>query len=204
MNLDGQSARGIIVLAAALLYWGGVMFHAYRIRSRIGRTPNVKPRGLRERLLWLGWLGVIALWILQPLLLHHHSRTGLLQLLPSLISPWIFIVGVLLILAGQAATYWCYVAMGNSWRMGVDKKEQTVLIMHGPYRAIRHPIYLFQILILLGAAFLLPTLLSLFVLLLHLTCVLCKALDEERFLLNKHGAAYHDYCARTGGFLPKW
>jgi protein-S-isoprenylcysteine O-methyltransferase Ste14 len=204
MNLNIQSTRGIIVLASALLYWGGVMFHAYRIRARIGRIPNVKPHGLRERLLWLGWLSVITLWILQPLLLLHHSHTDLLHLLPSLISPWSLIVGALLIIAGQASTYWCYVVMGNSWRMGVDKKEHTALIMHGPYRRIRHPIYLFQFIILLGGAFLLPTLLSLLVLLLHLVCILAKALDEERFLLNRHGAIYEDYCVRTGRFLPKW
>ena len=34
-------------------------------------------------------------------------------------------------------------------RIGINKNERTVLIKHGPYRFIRHPIYLFQIIILI-------------------------------------------------------
>jgi len=39
--------------------------------------------------------------------------------------------------------------------MGIRKREKTILVRNGPYRFVRHPIYLFQTLMLLGALLLL-------------------------------------------------
>jgi protein-S-isoprenylcysteine O-methyltransferase Ste14 len=109
-----------------------------------------------------------------------------------------------MIAAGYAGTLWCYAAMGDAWRMGVNHTETTTLVTRGPYRRVRHPIYLFQIVILLGVALLLPTVLSLVILGVHLLCVLVKAADEESYLLTAHGQTYRDYFVRTGKLFPKW
>ena len=74
----------------------------------------------------------------------------------------------------------------------------------GPYRFVRHPIYLFQIVMLAGGVLLLPTVLSCVILLVHLVCVLIKAVDEETYLLSVHGDAYRDFMAKTGRLLPKF
>ena len=78
-----------------------------------------------------------------------------------------------------------------------------MLINRGPYRWVRHPIYLFQIVMLAGAALLLPTLLSFVILATHYICVLIKAGDEEKYLTGVHGEAYRGYLSRTGGLFPK-
>ena len=92
--------------------------------------------------------------------------------------------------------------MGNTWRIGVNPAEKNKLINQGPYQIVRHPIYLFQIIMLAGAALLLPTALSLITLIVHYLCIFAKSSDEESYLLKTHDE-YRDYLSRTGRFFPK-
>jgi protein-S-isoprenylcysteine O-methyltransferase Ste14 len=87
--------------------------------------------------------------------------------------------------------------------MGVSRREKTGLVRHGPYRYMRHPIYLFQVIMLLAVIFLLPTACSVILLAVHLVCVILKSLDEEAYLLGVHGSEYQDYLSKTGRFLPR-
>lgn len=199
-----MSLREIIVFVSALIYWGGVVVNIYRVRRQIGRSPNIKPLGFKERLLWIGWFIVIAVWIAQPLVIGNYNITSLFSFIPSSFNTYGLLFGIILIALGYVGTLWCYAALGDSWRIGVDKKETTSLIEHGPYRTIRHPIYLFQILMLTGAAFLLPTLSSIIIVVIHFICVLIKSLDEEAYLLGSHDSEYRKYIARTGRFFPKF
>ena len=196
--------RRAIVFGSAVIYWAGVWVQARRVRKRIGRSPNVKPRGLKEKLLWAGWFLVIVAWLAQPFLAGNHPVLSGVGIFPSLVLPVGLALGILLTAAGYAGTLWCYGSMGDAWRMGVNRKEKTTLVTRGPYQFVRHPIYLFQIVILVGVVLLLPTLLSVLVFFTHLACVLTKAADEESYLLTVQGEEYCDYLSRTGRWLPKW
>jgi protein-S-isoprenylcysteine O-methyltransferase Ste14 len=200
---DALIWRRAAVGLSGVIYWAGVLVQARRIRRRIGRSPNLRPRGLRERLLWLGWFLVIAIWIGQPWITGSVTLGPVLTRWPALMHPASLIGGVALLLAGYAGTLWTYSAMGDSWRIGVDRNERTRLISFGPYAWVRHPIYAFQVVMLAGAVLLLPTLLSIAALVLHVVCVRIKARDEEQHLLTVHGQDYRDLCARTGGILPR-
>jgi protein-S-isoprenylcysteine O-methyltransferase Ste14 len=202
MSTEAPILNRAVVFGSGLLYWAGVWFQARRIRRRIGRSPNLRPRGARERLLWAGWFFVVMIWILQPLVAGTVSTWPGLRLNPALLQPALAATGILIILAGYAGTLWCYAAMGDKWRIGIDRNEKNSLIRSGPYRSVRHPIYLFQMVMLAGVALLLPSVLSLFALLLHLLCVWVKARDEEAYLLSVHGGEYRDYLSRTGRLFP--
>lgn len=203
MSGDELFWRRAVVCAGAVIYWGGVLIQGRRIRKRIGRSTNMKPRDARERLLWAGWLLVIILWIAQPLVAGPKTNLPGLHLNPACLRPMGFIGGLVLTVAGYAATLWCYVIMGNAWRIGINRQEKNQLVTAGPYRWIRHPIYAFQTVMLLGAVLLLPTICSIAVVLLHLVCVLIKSRDEEAYLLTVHGEAYRTFMARTGRLIPK-
>lgn len=195
--------RRAIVTGSALVYWAGVWIQARRVRHRIGRSPNLKPRGTKERLLWAGWMLVVLAWAGQPFVAGGAEASFAWRLPSALLHPAGFVAGLGLVLAGYAGTLWCYVAMGDAWRIGVNRKEKTALVAVGPYRFVRHPIYLFQIVMLAGALLLLPTALSLFILALHFGCVWVKALDEEIYLLGQHPETYRDYLRSTGRLLPR-
>lgn len=135
-----------------------------------------------------------------------------LQLWPLNFGLWTFdpgfhpafvILGIALMVAGYLGTLWCYSAMGDAWRIGVNRTEKNSLITTGPYHRMRHPIYSFQVLMLLAAALLLPTAISLAILLVHLICVWIKATDEEAYLRTVHRSTYDDYIASTGRLFPR-
>ena len=203
MTTEELFCRRATVISFALIYWAGVFVQARRIRRHIGRTPNLKPRDAREKLLWLGWLLVIAAWMGQGFLVKAGDTSPLLRMPACLLQPASLALGVALTLAGYAGTIWCYVIMGDAWRIGIDRAEKNSLVTRGPYRAVRHPIYLFQIVMLAGALLLLPTAVSALTLAVHLLCVLTKAVDEEKYLLTVHGETYRAYLARTGRLFPK-
>jgi protein-S-isoprenylcysteine O-methyltransferase Ste14 len=112
------------------------------------------------------------------------------------------IAGILIVAGGYAGTLWCYGVMGDSWRIGIDRTDKTALVKNGPYRFLRHPIYLFQSIILIGVCFLLPTPFSFLMFLLQLVCAVIKARDEEAYLLAIHGSEYSNYISGTGMLLP--
>ena len=202
MTAEELQLRRTVVCASGLLYWGGVLVQARRVHKQIGRSPNVWPRGPKERVLWFGWFLVILAWIGQPLLVGATVTTPGHYLLTGLMHPASLAVGLAIVILGYAGTLWTYHAMGNSWRMGVNAQERTALIRHGPFKWVRHPIYALQVLMLLGAALLLPTPLSFVMVATHYVCVRLKAQEEERHLDQVHGPAYRDYASRTGGLFP--
>ena len=195
-------ARRALVCVSGLIYWAGVLVQARRVRRHIGRQPNVRPRSTREKLLWAGWLIVVAVWLGQPFFAGKDSSFPATCFAPWAINAWTLVAGAMLLAAGYAGTLWCYASMGDSWRMGVNAAEKNPLVTLGPYRSVRHPIYLFQIVMLAATVLLLPTALSVLVLAFHIVCVSIKVADEERYLLATHGQNYGDYLARTGRWLP--
>lgn len=195
--------RKAIVAASGLIYWVGVLIQAGRVRKKIGRSPNMTPRGTKERVLWFGWLLVIAVWIGQPFFVGGETAWVFVRLFPLLIHPAVLVGGIALVIAGYAGTLWCYEIMGGAWRIGVNQQEKNSLVTTGPFARVRHPIYALQVVMLAGAFCLLPTLCSVALLLFHLVCVWSKAADEEAYLVATHGESYRAHLARTGRLFPK-
>lgn len=203
MTLNASFFRQAAVFSSALIYWAGVISHARRFRKQTGKTPNIKPRNLKEKLLLAGWSFVIAGWAGQPFVVADYYSAPLF-LSNIVFHPSFIFIGLLLLFCGQLGTLWCYKTLGDSWRIWVNRDEQTILVKHGPYKYVRHPIYSFQIVILIGTAFLLPTLFSLIILTVHLICVRIKAMDEEAYLADIHGSEYGAYIMQTGRLFPEW
>ena len=202
MPIDPFWLRKGLVIASALIYWVGVFNQIRRVRKHIGRSPNVRPRGRKEKVLWFGWFLVVAGWLTQPLVIGKLNGS-LFSLIPVLMDPIGLLLGLLVMLGSYAGTLWCYDALGDAWRLGIRRREKNALVKNGPYRYVRHPIYLFQVAMLLGGVLLLPTPFSFILLFVHLLCVVIKAVDEEAYLLRVHGSEYQAYLSGTGRLLPK-
>lgn len=200
MKVEDISSRAIISTASGLIYWGGVYIKA-RLARRSGRSPKTSPSNLKEKTLWILWAIVAVLWIGLPVISlgADLSRIGLTTLLFS--PPPIF-YGSTLIVLGYIGTLWCYHEMGSSWKIGIDPEGETVLVTTGPYRYVRHPIYLFQMIMLWGVFLLLPLSGLGIGILIQFTSAVIKARDEERFLTDKLGEQYMMYKRKTGMFFP--
>lgn len=150
---------------------------------------------------WGGFLFVVAI-VLTPLgaALQALGSVAPLVALPGRLA---LALGGVLYVAGLAGTLWSQLAMGTSWRVGVDERERTALVTRGPYGVVRNPIFTFMVLGLAGLALLVPNVLSLLSL-----AVLVAAVEiqvkavEEPYLERAHGDDYRRYRAGTWRFVP--
>jgi len=108
---------------------------------------------------------------------------------------FLYTVGLAIAIIGRAQ-------LGDSWSdiEAPGQVSKAVLISHGLYGYIRHPIYTGDILLLIGLELSLNSLL-LFAILLMVPAILQQAVREER-LLVRDLPGYRDYCRRTKRFLP--
>jgi protein-S-isoprenylcysteine O-methyltransferase Ste14 len=112
-------------------------------------------------------------------------------------------VGIVLAVAGIAATFYAQVAMGASWRIGVDPGERTALVTGGPFALVRNPIFAAMLPTALGLTMLVPSWVAIAGLAgLVAALELQVRLVEEPYLLRMHGEGYAAYAARVGRFLP--
>src|SRR4029079_13916373 len=102
-----------------------------------------------------------------------------------------------------AASVKSWVRMGKDWRMDVSVERKQPLITDGLFRYVRHPIYAFQVLLMLCTLVVLPNVPMLIVATVHIAIMNYKARTEEQHLLRTHGDDYARYIARTGRFFPR-
>jgi protein-S-isoprenylcysteine O-methyltransferase Ste14 len=104
---------------------------------------------------------------------------------------------------GIAGTFAAQMAMGASWRIGVDESERTELVTGGVFALCRNPIYTFMVIAWLGLALLVPTWLSLASIPVGIVAFEVQVrLVEEPHLLRAHGEPYRAWASRVGRFLP--
>lgn len=113
------------------------------------------------------------------------------------------VIGIVLTVVSLVFTNYAQNAMGNSWRIGIDKEVKTQLVTIGPFALVRNPIFLGMIVTLIGIFFLIPTYFMAFLFTLSYLLINIQTRLEEEHLLKIHGNSYLDYRKRTGRFLPK-
>ena len=155
--------------------------------------------GSAEWLAGVGFVVALVAGVAAPAL----ALTDVAGPIAALDTTALHVAGIVLAVAGIAATLVAQLAMGTSWRIGVDAEERTELVRHGPFGVVRNPIF----------AAMLPTGLGLVALVPSWPAIagwigLLVALElqvrvvEEPYLLRTHGAEYRRYAERVGRFVP--
>ena len=95
-------------------------------------------------------------------------------------------------------------AMGESWRIGVDSSERTVLVTDGMFRYVRNPIFSFIGLSMIGFFLIVPNAWAVIAILLTATGIQLQVKHvEEPYLTKVHGREYESYVKSVGRYLPK-
>jgi protein-S-isoprenylcysteine O-methyltransferase Ste14 len=180
---------------------------AFVLRSviQLRRTGSTGFKGVSGHPLSLEWwagilFGVaLVIGVLAPVL----DVTDVLAPIGAVDGPGAHALGLVLFGLGLAATLYAQLAMGESWRVGVDESERTDLVTGGPFAVVRNPIFAAMIPTSLGLALMVPNVVALagFAALL-LALEIQVRLVEEPYLRRVHGQAYASYAARTGRFVP--
>ncbi len=117
--------------------------------------------------------------------------------------PWL-VAAALLALAGAALGFAALAAnRPGNFHIHPAPREGGQLVVHGPYRVLRHPMYAAVLLLTAAAAVVAASAVASLAWLLLLGVLRAKAGLEERWLAA-HQAGYAAYCRHTGRLLPRW
>jgi protein-S-isoprenylcysteine O-methyltransferase Ste14 len=191
----------------ALALYGVYMALAFGLRTwiQLRRTGESGFKGISGRPGSLEWIAgvlfvvAIAVGVAAPVL----DVLDVLEPLEALDSAAVRSTGIAVFLAGLIGTLYAQIAMGESWRIGVDEQEQTALVTSGPFALVRNPIFAAMLPASLGLALLVPNVVALAGLAaLFIALEIQIRLVEEPYLLRRHGDSYRHYAARVGRFVP--
>jgi protein-S-isoprenylcysteine O-methyltransferase Ste14 len=165
---------------------------------------SVKP--VKERPSWRSRLATIWLPIIIFLLLAGIGsfKPGWIRpdtrFLPD--TPVLRIVGDVAVLIGLIVALWARTVLGGNWSGFVTFKENHELIVRGPYRFVRHPIYTGILVMILGTAIISGRTVA-FLALIICFLVYWQKLRQEEALLTKHfPETYPAYKSRTKALIP--
>lgn len=110
-------------------------------------------------------------------------------------------VGSMVIAGGAVLVNWALVYF-RSWRLRAKLDEGHQLATGGPFRLVRHPIYMGMNLLALGTAILVPTPIVWTGFVLMVVGSDLRARAEEPLLVHAFGDTYRHYMVRTRRFIP--
>jgi protein-S-isoprenylcysteine O-methyltransferase Ste14 len=112
-------------------------------------------------------------------------------------------LGGMLMLCGIGLLTIAQLDLGAAWRIGIEESAKPGLVTDGLYGYSRNPIYLGLLIAVAGYAALLPTLMSIILLVGSYIGMRAQITAEEDYLLRTYGDAFRDYAARVGRFVPR-
>lgn len=121
------------------------------------------------------------------------------------LAPWVRWVAGLGLLAFYLVFFsWTHIALGKHWSRLVEIHRDHALIMTGPYRFIRHPMYSAFFLSAFGMYFLTANWLIFGIYFIAVAFMyFTRVRSEEEMMIEQFGDTYKNYMNRTGRLLPR-
>jgi protein-S-isoprenylcysteine O-methyltransferase Ste14 len=176
-----------ICWAAFAIYWGVTALSA---------KPSAQRQSLAGRALHVAMLAVTIAALLGP------WRPYPLNLAVVPRGRAADALAAALCVAGLTGALWARWALGDNWSSAVTLKQGHELIMRGPYRYVRHPIYSGLLVMVLGTALAIGRLHAFIG---FAACVVgfwIKLRQEEALMTRSFPDAYASYQRRTKALVP--
>jgi len=184
-------------------FWGAFGITRIILRSRDrknSRAPDPAPVSQKENTAPFS----------RTLLAFHGVAFGLMYfgigfaVIPGRVPNWFpgqRVAGTLVIAGGAALMAWALVYF-RSWRFRATVDSGHQLATGGPFRILRHPIYMGLNLLALGSALWVPTAIVWAAFVLMAIGSDLRGRAEETLLRQAFDPSYSEYCARTRRFVP--
>jgi protein-S-isoprenylcysteine O-methyltransferase Ste14 len=173
--------------AAFAIYWGVTALSA---------KPSAQRQSVTGRALHMAMLAVTIAFLLGPwrpyplsLTVVPHGRVA--DALAAALS-----------VAGLIGTLWARWTLGDNWSSAVTLKQGHELIMRGPYRYVRHPIYTGLLVMVLGTALAIGRLHAFIGFAACIAGFWIKLRQEEALMTRSFPHAYASYKQRTKALVP--
>lgn len=112
------------------------------------------------------------------------------------------LIGGILCISGMLIACYARYLLGRNWSLSVQLKEKHELIIKGPYKLVRHPIYLGILLIFSGNALIVGDWRGILAVLIVFVSFWRKLKLEECWLNDYFGPSYTAYKAETKAIIP--
>jgi protein-S-isoprenylcysteine O-methyltransferase Ste14 len=167
---------------------------AARSGEKISRRQEGLPIMVLLRLFGFStWIGLL-MYMVNP-----RSMAWSALSLPSW-SRWVgAAVGVMTV----ALIYWMFSSLGKNVTDTVAIRKEHSLVIDGPYRWVRHPMYSATFLAVVGFTLLSANWFIGLTGVIALALLVVRTPVEERLLIEKFGDQYRQYMKRTGRFFPR-
>jgi protein-S-isoprenylcysteine O-methyltransferase Ste14 len=187
----------VLWLSSLALFAVGPVVAALALRRRASEPSPTLSR-IRG---WRWYVPAVLLpveWLLPPALLA--LRVGEVE------AGWlpVRVVGLAVGLAGAVLLVWASVLLGRLMLHEAAVREDHALIASGPYRFVRHPVYVGYLALLLGSGVASLNVCLLLLWPVSLLGILIQAASEEQVLRARFGQDYERYVGRTGRLVPRF
>ncbi|HXU18330.1 MAG TPA: isoprenylcysteine carboxylmethyltransferase family protein [Terriglobales bacterium] len=140
------------------------------------------------------WLGLIA-WMVDP---------GWMSWSSLPLPTWLRWTGVGNIVIACGLTIWTLRCLGKNLTDTVVTRQQHTLVMHGPYRWVRHPFYDCAALLVVAGSLTAANWFLFVNGIVVFSLLVIRTRTEEENLVARFGDSYRAYRERTGRFLPEF
>ena len=140
------------------------------------------------------WLELIA-WMVDP---------GWMSWSSLPLPTWLRWTGVGNIVIACGLTIWTLRCLGKNLTDTVVTRQQHTLVMHGPYRWVRHPFYDCAALLVVAGSLTAANWFLFVNGIVVFSLLVIRTRTEEENLVARFGDSYRAYRERTGRFLPEF
>jgi protein-S-isoprenylcysteine O-methyltransferase Ste14 len=215
LRYDNQ-LLGLVLLAIAVSDWRTLWrkYHEFEPYIALGfyATPAIGLLLIGSTAVYVTSAALILLTARQPLARYETLAPNLLAVLAAF-SVYFFVflppaetrvvpvfVALSVMAAGGVIVLLALVYLRRAFTVTPQARH---LVNFGPYAIVRHPMYIGNIVTMLGLAFLIGTVPALLLFVLTAALQVLRGLMED-WLLERSLPGYRDYMRSVGGFVPKW
>jgi protein-S-isoprenylcysteine O-methyltransferase Ste14 len=127
-------------------------------------------------------------------------RLGVLEYKPEYLTPRL--VGLILYVIFSWVQIWSFKSLGEFYSQEILIYKNHDLISKGPYKLLRHPQYLSQILVDIGGGLAVMSYILLPIAIIEIPFLIMRALLEEKLLEKNFKDRFTEYKKKTGFLIP--
>lgn len=195
--MNTESSFRFIGLALALI---GFAISVYHRRQAEQSDDEISDKEEGSLILTLRKIFGLTMWLSMAAYFINPAWMSWSQLALPLWTRW---VGVALMALCIPLFYWIFSSLGTNVTKTVAIREEHSLVVHGPYRWVRHPLYTGGFFFFIGLSLLSASWFILVLILITFAILILRTPIEEEKLIERFGDEYREYMKETSRYFPK-
>lgn len=145
--------------------------------------------------------GAVSLWIMTAGYVVSQVLIAI-RLLFVIPNVSLYIIGIFLFVSGGAGRLYALSAIGNSYNQYIVINTNSELKTDGLYSLIRHPLYFFYLVEMIGFLIIIPNIVSLAAFTAVAGAILVRIRAEDELLAKRYGDQFSAYRKKTRTLIP--